>query len=103
MSYLIHTIDFLNNPALADLPDDTAGMGVLRASEVGGPVDRCTFLVDRDYALMLVDACRHLEGAVALAESAVRFVRLGWPEEWPHPELPTGWAPIYPDGAEVVQ
>lgn len=102
MSYTVHTIDFLKEPALADLPADKAGMGVVRASEIGGPI-RCTFLVDHDYALMLVDACRHLEGVVAVSESAVRLVRLGWPEEWPHPELPASWAPVYPAGAEAVQ
>ncbi|BAS10395.1 hypothetical protein AHiyo4_38170 [Arthrobacter sp. Hiyo4] len=100
--WLIFSVDFLNNPEAVDMPADKAGMGVLSAVQIGGAA-RCTFLVDREYALMILQDRHVLGGDLVLGAEAMRWLRLGWPEEWPHPELPNEWAPIHPDGAEAVQ
>lgn len=87
-------LHFLDNPALAGLPDDFRGMGVIVGCDaVSG--SKATMLVDHDYAVTAVTAVRTLEGHISLAASAVRWIRSGWPEEW-GPGLNPEWAPVYP-------
>lgn len=96
-NYDVHSIDFLNNPSLAGLTEDFKDMGVVQASKEGFR-SRRTLLVEHDYALMMLQARNDLEGVVRTAPTAVRWVRLGWPEEWGTPGLDPTWVPIYPAG-----
>ncbi|MBO1269603.1 hypothetical protein [Arthrobacter cavernae] len=99
-NYDIYTIDFLNDPAAAGLGPEFAGMGLLRIS-VEGSGQHATALVEHDYAVTALTARRDLEGFIALSATAVRWLRLGWPEEWGTPELPPTWAPAYPAGGHA--
>jgi hypothetical protein len=98
-NYDVHSIDFLNNPALAGLGPEFAGMGVLRISEEGTG-RRATALVEHDYAVTALTARQELKGFIPLAATAVRWLRTGWPEEWGGSLNPT-WAPVYPAGAQA--
>jgi hypothetical protein len=97
--YQVHRIDFLNNPALAGLPADFAGMGVMAAQQ-HDTGRKCTLLVDHDYALMALTAQQNLGDAVLLAPTALRWLRIGWPEEWGE-DLNPSWIQIYPSGAQA--
>jgi len=93
LNYDVHSIDFLTNPELAGLSSEFEGMGVLRISEEGTG-RRGTALVERDYAVTALAGRRALEGHLALAATAVRWLRTGWPEEWGDGQNPA-WAPVY--------
>lgn len=93
----VHSIDFLTNPEPAGLGPEFTGMGVFRVSEVGTGC-RATALSERDYALTACVARRDLDGFVSLAATAVRWLRIGWPEEWDDATLNPAWAPVYPAG-----
>lgn len=93
----VHSIDFLTNPALVGLGPEFAGMGVFRVSEVGSGT-HATALAEHDYALTASVARRELDGFISLAATAVRWLRLGWPEEWDDMGLNPLWAPVYPAG-----
>ena len=95
----VHSIDFLSNPALAGLPDEFQGMGVLRISEAGTP-NRATVLVEHEYAITAITARRELEGFIPLSATATRFMRTGWPEEW-GPDLNPAWATLYPSRSQA--
>lgn len=98
-NYDCHSIDFLSRPDLAGLTPDFAGMGVIRISEEGTG-RRATALVEHDYAITALTARRELTGFIPLAATAVRWLRVGWPEEWGANLNPT-WAQIYPSGAQA--
>lgn len=87
-------LHFLSNPAPAGLPSDFVGMGVIVAAEAESG-SHATLLVDHDYAVTAVTALRSLEGPISLAASAVRWIRLGWPEEW-GPGVSAEWVAVYP-------
>lgn len=99
-NYDIHRIDFLSDPALAGAPEHCIGMGVLTLTE-GGTGRRCTALVNHHYALMLLEARRDLDGMIAGAAQAVRWLRSGWPEEWGTPGLNPTWLHIPAAGTDA--
>ncbi|XAS66550.1 hypothetical protein V3C33_13775 [Micrococcaceae bacterium Sec5.7] len=96
-SYDVHSIGFLSNPALAGLTADFTGAGVIRATQEGTGA-RCTFIVEHDYAALSLAARRDLDGFIPLAITAVRWLRLGWPEDWADGALNPAWARVYPAG-----
>jgi len=95
-NYDVHSIDFINDPTPAGLGPECLGMGLFRISEEGTG-RRATALVEHDYALNALIARRDLQGFIALAATATRFVRVGWPEEW-GTDLNPDWLPVYPAG-----
>lgn len=95
-NYDVHSIDFINDPGPAGLGPEFEGMGLLRISEVGTG-RRATALVEHDYALTVCFARRDLEGHIALAATAVRWLRTGWWDEW-GTDLNPDWLPVYPAG-----
>lgn len=99
-NYDVHSIDFLGDPAPAGLSTEFLGMGVLRISVEGGG-QHATALVEHDYAVTALTARRDLEGFIPLSATAVRWLRLGWPEEWGTPGLYPAWAPAYPATAAL--
>lgn len=98
-NYDVHSIDFLKTPALAGLTPDFEGAGVVRLSEEGTG-RRATALVEHDYAVTALTARQELEGFIPLAATAVRYLRVGWPEEWRANLNPT-WMQVYPAGAQA--
>lgn len=96
-NYDVHSIDFLNNPAAVGLTPDFAGAGVIQASREDTG-QRCTFLVEHDYAVLSLSARRELEGFIPLAITAIRWARLGWPEDWAAGTLNPTWSAVYPAG-----
>lgn len=97
--YQVHRVDFLNTPDMAGLSSDFKGMGVLSAKQLDTG-RTCTVLVDRSYALMVLTAQQGgAGGSVKLADTALRWVRSGWPDEW-GADMDPAWVPISPDGAQ---
>jgi|GEM_PF-6486354 hypothetical protein len=96
-NYNVHSIDFINDPAPAGLGPEFEGMGLFRISEEGTG-RRATALVEHDYALNALIARRDLQGFIALAATAVRWLRTGWPEEFGDTDLNPTWAQVYPAG-----
>ena len=97
LNYRVARIDFINDPAPAGLPASFVGMGFITARQ-DGTGRTCSLLVDHDYALMALTAQQGEMGdAVMLADTALRFLRLGWPDEWGDDLDPT-WIPVYPAG-----
>lgn len=95
--YDVHSIDFLDCPAAVGLTQDFAGAGVIQASQEGTG-QRYTFLVEHEYAVLSLSTRRDLEGFIPLAITAIRWARLGWPEDWPAGLLNPTWAAVYPAG-----
>lgn len=99
-NYNVKSIDFLNNPAGAGLTPEFMDMGVIQATQEGTGT-RCTFLVEHDYAVTALTARRSLNGFIPLAITAVRWVRMGWPNDWTDQKLNPAWAPVYPAGSNA--
>ena len=90
MGQIITTLD----PNTIGLPDAPAGWGLVACTEA--TVRRYTIAVEADYAANLSAAQAALTGVLNIPEQAVRWVRLGHPQEWGAPATP--WAPVYPMG-----
>ncbi|MBT8159319.1 MULTISPECIES: hypothetical protein [Arthrobacter] len=93
-TYTLHHLTGLGNPAGLGLPEHTAGSGVLRVT-ANSTGQRATFIVDAEYAALILEAQDIAPDAV-LSATAVRWMRLGWPEEWPACPAPEAWARVYP-------
>ena len=96
-TYTVHHLTGLGDPAYFGLPADTAGSGVLRVT-MNSTGQRGTCIVDADYAQMILEAQDVAPDAV-LSETAVRWLRLGWPEEWEAVPAPHAWAQVYSAGS----
>lgn len=95
-NYTTHTLTAVEYPAYYGLHPDTKGSGLIRAT-VNATGQRITVIVDASYAAMIRQAKEDSlpdEDAV-LAGEAVRWMRLGWPEDWTPGRAPGAWAPVY--------
>ena len=101
-TYTVHLLTLVAYPAYYGLPPELKGTGLIRAT-VNSTGQRGTFIVDTSYASMIRDAAGDTltEGAV-LSATAVRWMRLGWPEEWTPGRAPGEWAQVYPEGWQGV-
>lgn len=92
MGQIITGID----PATIGLPDTPAGWGLVSCTKATGR--RYTIAVEAEYAANLLAAQAALTGVLNVPEQAVRWVRLGHPDEWGADPHATLWAPVYPIG-----
>ncbi|GAA4040986.1 hypothetical protein GCM10023063_28400 [Arthrobacter methylotrophus] len=96
-TYKVHYLTGLGDPVSFGLPADTQGAGVLRAT-VNSTGQRGTFIVDPEYAQMILTARDVVGDDAVLSATAVRWLRLGWPEDWTVGPAPEAWARVYPAG-----
>ncbi|WP_172465455.1 hypothetical protein, partial [Arthrobacter sp. Hiyo1] len=97
MTYTIHSLTGLGDAASFGLPAETNGAGILRAT-VNETGQRATFIVDAEYSQMILAAKETLGDDAVLSATAVRWLRLGWPEDWGTNPEPEAWAPAYRAG-----
>ena len=101
-TYSTHTLTAVEYPAYYGLHPSTKGAGLIRAT-VNSTGQRITVIVDAGYAAMIkeVQADSMPDEDAVLAGEAVRWMRLGWPEDWAPGRAPGQWAQVYPEGPLV--
>ena len=92
-SHIITDMD----PTTIGLPDTPAGWGLVGCTEEATG-RRYTIAVEAGYAANLLAAQAALTGVLNVPEQAVRWMRLGHPDEWGTATYATPWAPVYPMG-----
>ena len=96
-TYTCHVLTDVEYPAYYGLPPELKGTGLIRAT-VNSTGQRGTFIVDASYASMIRAAREDSLEDPILSATAVRWLRLGWPEEWTPGRAPGQWAQVYPEG-----
>ena len=104
--FTTHTLTAVEYPAYYGLHPATKGSGLIRAT-ANATGQRVTVIVDAGYAEMIrqVQADSLPDEDAVLTGEAVRWMRLGWPEDWTPGRAPGAWAPVYaaePEGGQGI-
>lgn len=89
-TFAIHGITSLDTGDKWGIPDTPQPVGVLRSTLVSRNA-RVTMIVDFEHAEMLTTATDYLEGEIVDNADTIRWMRLGWPQDWGTYFEPDAW------------